>query len=81
VRLLDRSATVLLLRERCSPSLAGPAAAVPAPPSLSATLSAPASPVGTAVAVSGAVAPPVPGQVVTLQRYRAGRGTASPGRR
>jgi len=46
--------------------------AVDTPATLTAALSVPASPVGRAVAVSGAVRPAVPGQVVTLQRYRAG---------
>ena len=45
---------------------------MPAPATLTATLSAPASPVGRAVAVSGAVTPAVPGQVATLWRSRAG---------
>jgi hypothetical protein len=45
---------------------------VPVPSSLTAALSAPASPVGRAVEVSGTVAPAVPGQSVTLERYRGG---------
>ena len=72
MRLLDRCATVLLLVVAPFAAVPGPAHAVPAPPTLSASLSAPASPVGTAVAVSGAVTPAAPGQLVTLQRYRAG---------
>lgn len=73
MRLLDRLLTVLLLVVALCAVGSGPAAAVPAPAVLSATLSAPASPVGRAVAVSGAVTPAVPGEVVTLWRYRAGR--------
>ena len=73
MRLLERSATVLLLVAALVATVVGPAHAAPVPATLTATLSAPASPVGTAVAVSGAVAPAVPGQVVTLWRYRAGR--------
>jgi hypothetical protein len=72
VRLLDRSATVLLLLVALLAAVPGAAQAVPAPGTLSAGLSAPASPVGRAVAVSGAVTPAVPGQVVTLWRWRAG---------
>jgi hypothetical protein len=67
-----RSATVLLLLAALLATAPGSAQAVPAPTTLSAALSAPASPVGRAVAVSGAVTPAVPGQLVTLQRYRAG---------
>ncbi len=72
MRLLDRTATAVLLLVALLPALAGGAHAVPAPTTLTAALSAPSSPVGRAVAVSGAVSPVVPGQVVTLQRYRAG---------
>jgi hypothetical protein len=71
VRLLHRSVTVLLL----AGLLAAPhaqAQAVPAAASVTAVLSAPAVPVGRAVAVSGAVTPAVPGQVATLWRWRAG---------
>ena len=72
MHLLDRSATVLLLLVALLAVVPGPAQAVPAPSTLSAALSAPAAPVGTAVAISGAVAPAAPGQAVVLQRYRGG---------
>lgn len=72
MRLLDRSAAVLLLVVSLLAGVAGPAQAVPVPSALSAALSAPASPVGEAVAISGAVTPAAPGQLVTLQRYRSG---------
>jgi hypothetical protein len=71
VRLLHRSVIVLLL----AGLLAAPHAqahAVPAAASVTAVLSAPAVPVGRAVAVSGAVTPAVPGQVATLERSAAG---------
>ena len=72
MHLLVRSATALLLAAALVGALRVPASAAPAPAALSAVLSAPASPVGRAVAVSGALTPAAPGQVVTLQRYRAG---------
>lgn len=71
MRLLDRSATVLVLVALLA-ALTGPAQAAQAAATLTAVLSAPASPVGGAVAVSGAVTPAAPGQVVTLWRYRGG---------
>ncbi len=70
MRLLHRATAVLLL-VLALVVLAVPAQAAPAPV-LTAALSAPASPVGTAVAVTGALTPAAPGQVVTLQRYRGG---------
>lgn len=70
MRLLDRPVTVLLLLIALVAVAPGQAHA--APSTLTATLSAPASPVGRAVAVAGSVAPAVPGQVVTLWRYRGG---------
>lgn len=70
MRLLDCSLMLLVLLVAVLAVPLGPVHAVPA--TLTATLSAPASPVGRAVAVSGAVAPAVPGQVVTLWRYRGG---------
>ena len=76
MHLLDRSPTVLLLLVALLTVVAGPAAAVPTPSptptGLSAALSAPASPVGKAVAVAGAVTPAAPGSPVVLERYRAG---------
>jgi hypothetical protein len=72
VRLLDRSTTVLLLLVALVAAGPGPAFAVPAPAALSAALSAPASPVGTAVAISGALTPAAPGQPVRLERSRGG---------
>jgi hypothetical protein len=78
VRLLHRAATALLALLGLLVVLPAASHAAPAPATLSAALSAPASPVGAAVAVSGAVTPGAPGQVVTLQRYRPGRGTAWP---
>ena len=72
MRLLHRSATVLLLLVALLAAVSGPALAAPVPTALSAALSAPATPVGTAVAVSGAVTPAAPGQPVVLERYRAG---------
>ena len=71
MRLLDRFATALLLLVALLAPHA-PAHAVPAPATLTAALSTPASPVGRAVAVSGGVTPAVPGQVATLWRYRSG---------
>ena len=72
MRLLARSAPVLLLVLALLAGVPGPAQAAPVPSTLSAGLSTPASPVGQAVAVSGAVTPAAPGEVVTLQRYRGG---------
>lgn len=71
MRLLDRAVTALLLLVALlTPHV--PAHAAPVPAELTATLSAPAVPVGRPVAVSGAVSPAVAGQVVTLWRSRAG---------
>ena len=72
MRLLDRSTTVLLLLVALVAAGPGPAFAAPAPAVLSAALSAPASPVGTAVAISGALTPAAPGQPVRLERSRGG---------
>ena len=63
---------VLLLLAGLLAGVAGPAHAAPVPTGLTAALSAPASPVGRAVAVAGTVTPAAPGQPVTLQRYRGG---------
>lgn len=70
--MLDRSAAVLVLLVALVTAVPGPASAVPAPATLTAGLSAAASPVGRPVAVSGAVTPAAPGSVVTLWRWRAG---------
>ena len=70
--LQGRAAARLLLLAGLLAGPAGPAHAAPVPTRLTAALSAPASPVGRAVAVAGTVTPAAPGQPVTLQRYRGG---------